>query len=51
MQDLFLGRDREEETRGVRKCRDEKQKFCSASGVVRVMGSRKTRERKNVTHR
>lgn len=34
----MFGRSGEEVTRGVRKYRDDKQKFCSASGVVRVMG-------------
>ena len=46
---MLFGRKRGEVTRGARKC-DEKQKFCSASGVVRVMGWR-TKERKNATRR
>jgi hypothetical protein len=45
----LFGRNREEVTRGVGKYRDEKQKFCSAA-VVKLMGLRRTRERKNVTH-
>ena len=51
MQELSFGRNREEVTRGVRKCRNEKEKFCFAPRVVRVMGSRRIGERKNVTDR
>jgi co-chaperonin GroES (HSP10) len=45
----LFGRNTEEVTGDLRKFRDEKRKFYSASGIVRLIGSRRIRDRKNVT--